>query len=313
MDRIGPRARRLILAALLVTAVSSGAVEPRRLLKAERWLSDSGRLRTLSTRPRECLTPPATRESAALIAIGRTAFRAPTLLGGQAAKAGMSCASCHANGRVTRDFRFPGLSGPPGTADVTSSLMSSHRGDGVFDPRPIPDLAFPAKIARDPDEPALPSFVHGLVAEEFDGADPGPLTMRGLLAYLRAIRPCAPDDTEPVTLGAALADVAAAVAAAGSALRLRDAGTARLMLGGARATLGDIDERYAGIGEAQRGLRHADRTLSGLQQAIDREEPGTVARIERWRPPKGLVRALRQAERRSLYDGDRLARSLTRR
>lgn len=309
MDRIGPRAGGLIFAASLAAA-SLGAAGPGLRLKSERWLSDTGRLRALSTRPRECLATPATREGGELIAIGRTAFRAPALLGGQAAKAGMSCASCHGNGRVTRDFQFPGLSDAPGTADVTSSLMSSHRGDGVFDPRPIPDLAFTARIARDPDKPALASFVHGLVAEEFDGADPGPLTMRALLAYLRAIRPCESDGAEPVTPGAALDEVAAAVAAAGSALRLCDPETTRLMLGGARATLGDIDERYAGIDDARRRLRGADRTLSGLQQAIDRGEAGAAARIGRWRLPDGLIRALRRAERRSLYDHDRLAQSL---
>ena len=30
-----------------------------------------------------------------------------------------------------------------GTADVTLSLFSSHRGNGVHDPRPIPDLSAP--------------------------------------------------------------------------------------------------------------------------------------------------------------------------
>ncbi|MGF7473737.1 hypothetical protein WFJ45_23635, partial [Salmonella enterica subsp. enterica serovar Minnesota] len=70
--------------------------------------------------------------------IGRAAFNSPLLLGGQAARAGLSCASCHRNGRGNPDFHFPGISGAPGTADVTASLLSSHRGDGQFNPKPIP-------------------------------------------------------------------------------------------------------------------------------------------------------------------------------
>nr|QQZ49991.1 hypothetical protein JKL49_25640 [Phenylobacterium glaciei] len=63
--------------------------------------------------------------------------------GGQAARAGVACETCHRSGRSNPDFLFPGVSGPPGSADVTSSLFSSHRGDGIDDPVPIPDLSGP--------------------------------------------------------------------------------------------------------------------------------------------------------------------------
>lgn len=81
--------------------------------------------------------------------------------GGQAARAGLSFESCHRSGRPHPQFLFPGASGAPGTADVTASLFSSHRGNGRDDPVPIPDLSGPR--AR------LAPFIHGLVTQEFDG------------------------------------------------------------------------------------------------------------------------------------------------
>ena len=100
----------------------------------------------------------------------------------------MSCATCHPSGRGNPAFLLPELSDKPGTADVTSSLMSSHRGNGVFDPKPIPDLTVPGKVSRDPASPALATFVHGLITEEFDGNEPPPVAFEGLLAYLRRPR-----------------------------------------------------------------------------------------------------------------------------
>lgn len=310
MDRGGARAGALIAALLVATAALAGAERVR--LRAERWLAADARLDGLTTRPRECLAP---APGSALLGIGRTAFRTPALLGGQAARAGLSCASCHANGRGNPGFHFPGLSGEPGTADVTSSLMSSHRGNGVLDPRPIPDLALPGKIARDPADPALDAFVHGLVVEEFDGAEPGPAARAGLLAYLRALRPCAPEASEPVTLDQALADVAAAAEASAAALRLGDAASARLMLAGARSMLGDVDERYAlpGLESARAGLRAADRELLALQLAVDAGRPGVAARVAAWRLPPRLVAALRRGAPASLYDRSRVAALLAER
>jgi cytochrome c553 len=302
LDFRGAFARGLTAAFLLLAVTAATADRPR--LRAERWLAAEARLEGLATRPRECLAAPGDARQAALIAIGRTAFRTPALLGGQAAKAGMSCASCHQGGRTNPGFDFPGLSGTPGTADVTSSLMSSHRGNGVFDPRPIPDLAMPGKIVRDSASPALATFVHGLVTEEFDGAEPGPAATVGLLAYVRAIRACTPDGAEPVRVDQALADIEAAVRAADDALALGDRASARLMLAGARATLGDIDERYAlpGLAGARTRLREADRQLLEFQLAVDANAPGIAARIAGWRPSARLVMALRRGEPRSLYD-----------
>ena len=173
MGRGQGSARVLIGAAALLLC---GASVPDQFpLRDARWLQTSDLAADLTQQPPECLSlpdDPALRRSAE---IGRIAFRAPLLLGGQAARVGLSCSTCHKNGRSNGHFHFPGLSSEPGTADVTNSLMSSHRGDGIFNPKPIPDLAGdPAKlkVSRDPRTRELPTFIHGLITQEFDGPEP---------------------------------------------------------------------------------------------------------------------------------------------
>jgi len=151
-----------------------------------RWLAPGAdAARILTHQPAECLSLPRDAEAAWRVEVGRAAFRTPLLLGGQAARAGVACATCHRNGRANADFDFPGVSGAPGTADVTASLFSAHRGDDLFDPRPIPDLAGPMdrlKVSRDEASPALKTFIRGLVTEEFDGDPPLEAVLDGLVA-----------------------------------------------------------------------------------------------------------------------------------
>ena len=133
MDRPGIRAAGLAGAALL--ALGAAAVEPP--LRALRWLAAGADPVAAATRePAECLRPTQDRDQTWRIEVGRAAFRSPLLLGGQASRAGLSCESCHLAGRDNPRFHFAGLSGAPGTADVTASLFSSHRGDGVWNCRP---------------------------------------------------------------------------------------------------------------------------------------------------------------------------------
>lgn len=303
MDRAGPRARRLTAAAALLLVAAAGG----HVLRGETWLAPGMRVAALSERPRECLAPVG---DAKLVAIGRAAFRAPLLLGGQAARSGISCATCHRSGRDSPAFFLADLSDRPGTADVTSSLMSSHRGNGVFDPKPIPDLTQPGKVPRDPASPALAMFVRGLITEEFDGAKPPPIVFEGLLAYLRALRRCTLDTVEPITVDAAIADTEAAMRAARDALVLGDRAGARLLIGAARSVLGDIDERYVGLPADRDGLAATDRALLALQHAIDRGQD-VAGSLAAWRFPLNLAQRLRRDAPRSLYDRATLARTIS--
>ena len=294
------RGRRTILLIGLAAAGMAAAAEPP--LRAARWLA-AGRdpVAALAFEPTECLAP----TPDPLVEVGRAAFRTPLLLGGQAARAGLSCASCHRGGRDNPDFAFPGLSGAPGTADVTSSLMSRTRGDGVANPKSIPSLVGAATIDRMPGARTLENFVHGLVFEEFDGAEPPPRVLAGLTAYVRALRPaaCPAEARRAVSVAHDLDAATRAVRAADAAFAAGDRAAGRLLVAAARSELGGIDERYAGLARSQRRLDAADRALAAVVGAPDPRPQlaAWLADAPRW------SRVLRRAERRSLYDRRRLA------
>ena len=305
--------RRAFAALFLIATLTAATAPP---LSEARWIAPARQLAVLTSQPAECFRPPLIRDEARLAFIGRAAFRAPLLLGGQAARAGLSCASCHRNGRGNPDFRFPGLSGADGTADVTSSLMSSHRGNGVFDPKRIPDLAGdPPKISRDPGKPDLRTFIHGLITQEFDGVEPQPRVLDGLTVYVRSLgtRSCRAAATQPVSLAAMLEDARDAANAARDAWQAGDAETARLMIGAARSTLGRIDERYAGtILKVERArIAKSDQALFILQQQIDARATKVPALIDAWLAQSRVDEAgLRKAEAESLFNPKRLAARL---
>lgn len=305
MDRRRARAHPLIAIAAASLLAAAGDA-PKVPIREARWLAPDALFDSLSREPAECLAEPSDPAERRAVAIGRVAFRAPLLLGGQAARAGMSCATCHRNGRGNPAFLFPGLSGAPGTADVTSSLMSSHRGDHVVNPKPIPDLGGPRaalKVSRDPADPTLGHFIHGLIAEEFDGPEPSREVLAGVAAYVRALRPeaCAGAD-QPIRLGERLGEAEAAVALARDA----EGETRRLLLAAARSTLGAIDERFRlpGLERDRDRLKAADGDLSAIRLG--------KADFSLWdRNWPSRRRALLRDESRSLYSPRVLKTALT--
>jgi len=160
-----------------------------------KWLPASiERAEALTRLPAACLRPAATPEISTQIALGALAFNSPALLGGQAEKKNLSCGSCHQNGRGNPYFQFEAVSGPPGTADVTSGLFSKVRADNTFNPLPIPDLATPDgqdQVDRK-DRAALAKFVRGQIEEEFSGDPPPAPVFDALLTYLQHIDGAAP-------------------------------------------------------------------------------------------------------------------------
>ena len=316
MDRPGRKALLAFsasAAALSLMGAAAGQVSPI-ALRAAKWLSPKDRVTALLEQPGECFAKPADPESAWQAEVGRAVFRSPVLLGGQAAKAGVSCDTCHKNGRRNADLVFPGLSGEPGTADVTSSLMSTHRGDGVFNPRPIPDLAGTGLLpSRQLNGAQLAHFVDGIVTEEFEGDEPPPGVLKGLTTYVRVLRPEAcPVGPAAVTATSNAADVERAVRAAQGALARKDDDTALATLAAARAMLFLIDERYAGPGlEAERSqIRTASLDLASIESIVQRKAVAGpmldlwLARYPAWRAQ------LQRAEKRSLYDRAALAKAM---
>lgn len=318
------RSRALLIAALLVCTpcaamLAGGAASALGALPREiHWLAPGAdRRAALTTEPAECFSPSLDPSTRGLEEIGRAVFISPTLLGGQAARAGIACSSCHSGGRTNPHFLFPGVSGAPGTADVTSSLFSEVRGDGLANPVPIPDLAAPRethKISRD-DDAALAAFLRGLIVEEFAGPEPAPRILQGLTAYVRAIKPeaCPAAPIQPRTAPAAIAQVLASVRAADAALSEKDAAAAITLLGAARAGLGRLHERFPRPADSaiRAGLIRASQELEMAAAAATRDPQQAqlqltifLARANQWSS------AVHAAAPHSLYDAQTITEAL---
>ena len=316
--RLALTAASLALAAASA-ALATGAAAP---IRAMLWIPrDADPARALGTTPTECLRLPSDHAAALKVEVGRAAFRTPVVLGGQAARAGISCESCHRQGRSNPDFQFPGVSGAPGTADVTSSLFSTHRGNGVDDPKPIPDLSGPKsalKVAQAPAAAKLEPFIHGLIVEEFDGPEPTPAVLAGLTAYVRALSPaaCPARAREPLTVALLMADARRALRAAEAASANGDRPTAVTLVAAARARLGLIDERFAdpALARDREALRAADVQLATLQAGLRAGAPDARAGLAAWLAQSRTLEAgLAHSEPASLFDPRRLAQAAKRR
>jgi len=192
--------------------------------------------------------------------------------------------------------------------------MSSHRGDGIFNPKAIPDLAGdPAKlkISRDPAKDDLKKFIHGLVTQEFDGPEPPSAVLEGLAAYVRSLSPAACKEPSPtaIRLGPMLDDVNEAVSLAKQSYADGDKPTAHLLIGAARSMLGMIDERFqiAGGDQSRVLLRAADSDL----KAIELSDSVTPVMFGTWHDNwPDRQRRLLAAEPRSLFSEAVIRRQL---
>lgn len=289
---------------LACAAVAQAADRP--LIQAMAWLDPAQHLAALTTEPRR--SGAATDQQ---LIVGEALFHTPTLLGGQAAKAGLSCASCHENGRDNPAFQFPNVSGKPGTADVTSSFFSSHRGNATFDPIKIPDLTAPGKISRAAKSQELERFIRDLIVEEFNGQEPAPSILAALSHYVRSLT-ADPSSTRVVlTLESQIEAVEKAVLSAKEAQQADDVKLSHLLLASARHRLGLIHERYTGRGLSRQrsAITSASRKLGELQNNI--EEESFAKAWKAWeRNFLATRKLLRQKQHLSLYNSQRLRKAL---
>lgn len=290
---------------LACAAVAQAADRP--LIQAMAWLDPAQHLAALTTEPR--------RDGAVqddqMIA-GEALFHTPTLLGGQAAKAGLSCASCHENGRDNPAFQFPNISSAPGTADVTSSFFSSHRGNAKFDPVKIPDLTAPGKISRTADSQDLEKFIRELIVEEFNGQEPSPSVLAALSHYVRSLSAESDGPRVALTVESQLVAVDRAVLAAKQARERDDVPLSHLLLASARHRLGLVHERYVGKGLAKQrnAIISASRKLGAVQDMKDKAD--FMNALEQWQRSYQKTRKLvRKKQHLSLYDPARLKAALT--
>lgn len=295
-----------LLAALAAAAFLAAADAPPHLLREQAWTAPGPSLaHDLTHAPGECLA-----QSTPEIEAGRALFRSPALLGGPAARAGLSCNACHADGRVNARFLLPELTDRAGAADVTSEWSSRIRGDGVLNPVEIPDLtgagqrtAFGHALT-----PSLEAFIRSVVEEEFQGAHPSETALSALVAYVRALDPAACAPEHALTLASAASDVRRALAAAEAA----DPETARFVLLAAQDAMGRLAERLPAqrFAAARTALAHLALELGALREARD-IAPALQVALPGWRARfDAEIAALQRQEARTYFNERTLARDL---
>ena len=282
--RIAPLRLLIAATALVGAGVSAGAVGEGKL-QALVWIAPGHEAAALTRQPATCLGE---AEADPAVVAGRALFNAPQLLGGQAARAGISCASCHSNGRRNAHFQLSGISDGPGTADVSASFFGTARANARFDPKPIPDLALPGRISRDRQTPALESFMRGLIVEEFSGRPPGDAALGDLAAYVRAVKACPGAAEEPVRMAQTIGLFRDSIGAAARAAAAGEQPTAVRLTEAARWHLGLIDERL-GIG----GHARARKELLAASHRLQAISNGTIA-------PAALLNVLAKFDRETV-------------
>ena len=122
-----------------------------------------------------------------LIALGDMVFDSPNIFGEPARSLQISCNTCHNKGVTNPTFFIPGLSSVPGGLDVNSVFFAPHANNGLFDPVDIPDLRgikSTAPYGRNGRIASLREFVRTVIVHEFNGAEPAPIVLDSMLAYM---------------------------------------------------------------------------------------------------------------------------------
>ncbi len=305
---------RILAAALsLVFSTASAAGPP---LEDARWARpDADLFRLLSATPGECVGAVA-KEDRYKVDVGAVAFRSPFLFGGVAARTGLSCNACHRDGHGNPDFYLEGLSGAPGTADVTSSVFSEKREDGAFNPVPIPTLvgiSGKATFGTSPPHGSIEDFIASAVTDEFAGKT-APFLVAAVADYVSRFRSgvCPPHGIG-VNVSLDFKYPQIALETAQEALRRGDMATADFLLLAARGLLKRVAERFDGDGlENERAaIRALSADIENARKAIAAD--ASSARGDVQSLALRLKRAetlLRESEPRSLYDRETLRRHL---
>ncbi len=166
----------------LLYAPSIFAADNRQPLELAWFNNIDSQLKALSQQPPECIVA----SDDPRYSLGRLAFNSPRLLGGQAGRMGLNCASCHPSARTNIDFFITQISDKPGSADISHHFLSSQGGDDVFNPKPIPDLADFEKLRfQDRSSISFDKLLTQLIEVEFDGQTPTHEVFNALRFYLQ--------------------------------------------------------------------------------------------------------------------------------
>lgn len=122
-----------------------------------------------------------------LIAVGDMAFDSAFIFGEPARSLGLTCNTCHNKGVTNPQFFIPGLSARPGGMDVSNSFFEPQANNGHFGHLDTPDvrgIRFTAPYGRNGRTASLREFVRNVIVLEFNGQEPDPMLVDGMVAYM---------------------------------------------------------------------------------------------------------------------------------
>ncbi len=239
----------LTIAVFIVVDHSAMAANEDRMPRELNWAPiNVDKSEFLNQTKAECINPEAELEGLQGIKLGRLAFQSPRLLGGQASRMGLNCASCHPAGRSNRDFFIEQISSAPGDADVSHGFLSSKGGNGDFNPVAIPDLANRAGMKiKDRRSDEFRTRLTQLIEIEFDGRPPPDAVFESVRYYLENTSTifCAnPEALKTIDLDLDWQELLDGVAIAEQAVKANDQDTLKFSIDASRANLERIYRRY---------------------------------------------------------------------
>ena len=125
-----------------------------------------------------------------LVNLGDLAFNSPTIVGGRARQADMSCGTCHVNGASNPKLFVSGASTRPGNFDTTGLLFNPKTFNSILDPVRVPSLRgarFLAPYGHDGRITSLRDFVYNVIVNEFSGPEPSAAILDALVAYINDV------------------------------------------------------------------------------------------------------------------------------
>jgi len=301
----------LLLASSLVTAQQVSEI---RLPVSSQWIGKEFNLaEELTSKPVECLqNDPA---QATQIQIGRLAFESPALLGGQAARMRLSCASCHPSARHDRAFYIEQISTESGTANVAHHFFSEDAVGKSTVAAPIPDLADRKQASiSDRTSAEFKAKLADLIQREFTGETPPESVIRGLQWYLAAVdtKHCVdPSKRIAVTLNQDWQRLKQAIAVLEKEIQNSDQSSIAFWIRTARFRLEAIYQRF-GLNqdlEIDSALVKSSRLLQKTRMANSLSAQQRL--LNQWQiEATKLITQLREAETKSAYSFERLADTL---
>ena len=289
--------------ALSQVAVADDERMPRELAWVKQ-ISDQSQFLNLTQS--ECINTDTEIDNRA-IKLGRIAFQSPRLLGGQAARMGLSCASCHPAGRRSEDFFIQQISSKPGNADVSHGFLSSKGGNSEFNPVRIPDLADRGAMQiSNRNSKEFRDRLTQLIEVEFDGRTPTHTVFESLRYYLANsdTQFCTePDARYAVDLDFDWQDLIDAIAVALDAIQARDHDTLKFVIGASRSRLEVIYRRYGAepIATLDAELIKHSRALEKI--LIQETATDQTKQLERWlSSSQKLYKQLRKHQHTSWYN-----------